>query len=312
LFYNHRRDYAPKFGRYIQPDPIGLNGGINRYAYVEGNPVENIDPKGESVFTTTTCETTAIYQPGVGWIAGSEITTCTTNTYHTITDGSAFIENYNNSCGFGNPCPPAPGDDNSYTFTLDDEDEIPENACSAPELGSTGGIRVSLHARELGEVSASNGDVQNGGSSSFGHSYVSYSDLSTGTVYITNGFPSSEDVGLFTFSADLRGFNERLGSGASSTNLDNGTQDAFGSVTIDMTMEEAIGIANSVASNTNSANITYSASGFGGQNSNNYAAEAYLALTGRAADNATNIPLPGLGQGLPSIRNNNASCHDSQ
>jgi RHS repeat-associated protein len=47
--YNRYRDYDPTTGRYIQADPIGLEGDPNPYAYALGNPLRYTDPSGEFV-----------------------------------------------------------------------------------------------------------------------------------------------------------------------------------------------------------------------------------------------------------------------
>ncbi len=46
LHYNYFRYYNPQTGRYMTPDPIGLEGGINLFVYVRGNPLRWIDPWG--------------------------------------------------------------------------------------------------------------------------------------------------------------------------------------------------------------------------------------------------------------------------
>ncbi len=48
-YYNYFRDYDPTTGRYLQSDPVGLEGGINTYRYANANPLIYFDPDGQNV-----------------------------------------------------------------------------------------------------------------------------------------------------------------------------------------------------------------------------------------------------------------------
>ena len=46
LYYYRARYYDPMEGRFISKDPIGFEGGINIYLYVDDNPINYFDPSG--------------------------------------------------------------------------------------------------------------------------------------------------------------------------------------------------------------------------------------------------------------------------
>uniref|UniRef100_UPI0005271EFD RHS repeat domain-containing protein n=1 Tax=Thiolinea disciformis TaxID=125614 RepID=UPI0005271EFD len=51
LHYNFHRDYNPQTGRYVQSDPIGLEGGMNVFGYVDARPLSVVDTIGHAPTT---------------------------------------------------------------------------------------------------------------------------------------------------------------------------------------------------------------------------------------------------------------------
>lgn len=56
LYYNRARYYDPQLGRFLSEDPIGIDGGLNLYAYAGNDPVNASDPTG------LTCQRVVEYQ----------------------------------------------------------------------------------------------------------------------------------------------------------------------------------------------------------------------------------------------------------
>jgi len=120
LNYNYFRSYDPKKGGYTQHDPIGLNGGMNTYAYVGGNPVGYVDPEGlltipftdiwipagesfggnsAQYYANITVDPNASYlEKGAAWVGGvlsSLWTPCTSNsTAYTLAGGTTLGRGY--------------------------------------------------------------------------------------------------------------------------------------------------------------------------------------------------------------------------
>nr|WP_050988961.1 RHS repeat-associated core domain-containing protein [Vibrio vulnificus] len=102
IVYFGYRFYMPNLGRWLNRDPLQEQGGINLYAYVDGDPLGYVDPDGRlaivippptlPIFPPTNTMTTA--SPEKGWVDDHE--------------ASVMYDYYKNSCG---PKLPPSGDE---------------------------------------------------------------------------------------------------------------------------------------------------------------------------------------------------------
>ncbi len=53
LYYFKARHYSPGLGRFLQPDPIGYDGGLNLYEYAASDPINSTDPLGLDTYAFT-------------------------------------------------------------------------------------------------------------------------------------------------------------------------------------------------------------------------------------------------------------------
>lgn len=66
LYYYRARYYDPVLKRFISEDPIGIEGGVNVYAYASNNPVSLNDPTGEIVPLILACAINPLCGAAVG------------------------------------------------------------------------------------------------------------------------------------------------------------------------------------------------------------------------------------------------------
>lgn len=113
LYYNVHRDYDPTTGRYIQADPIGLDGGSNPYVYAENSPVGRIDPLGLQSGPTTW----EVIEFGFDWWAKRQIKKVATRRIPIIgpalslgdalgATAAVTVYLYQQNCKNDKPCPP--------------------------------------------------------------------------------------------------------------------------------------------------------------------------------------------------------------
>jgi RHS repeat-associated protein len=115
LRYNHFRDYDQRIGRYGESDPIGLNGGLNTYAYVGSQPLRFTDATGQLLFLAAvplagSGSLTGAGTAVLGGLAVAAILSVPSSTSQPTTGYGSIVHNPGkDECGKCNACVPPAG-----------------------------------------------------------------------------------------------------------------------------------------------------------------------------------------------------------
>ncbi len=99
-YYNVMRDYNPWTGRYVQADPIGLAGGMSRYAYALSNPSSWVDQDGMQARPPRSGGTQPLFPrigPSLSEVAGPYSTTSQSTTINEISNSRGRLGYYSES-----------------------------------------------------------------------------------------------------------------------------------------------------------------------------------------------------------------------